>query len=312
MTKLFIIGNGFDLDHHLPTTYNHFREYLRTTYSYNSEETPVSLVEPVTNYDGDIIYDDDETVHYLDMLISLSNKHSNWNQFESSLGHLDYSIINYEITEFYDEDGDVDPFHTEPNYESKYSDLKNIVKKIPLYFRDWINMIHISEFSFHYPLQVVKNIKDIINADEDIFLTFNYTHTLEKLYNAANVLHIHGEQESDDLLIGHGNPASYEEDVFDQDIYKNEMHDYLRKNTQECINQNSQFFEDLSNSDIIEIYSYGFSFGEVDLPYLKEIIRLLDTASITWYFHSFSKIAEREVYEDTLKRLGFEGDFSFF
>ena len=154
--------------------------------------------------------------------------------------------------------------------------------------------------------------RHIINADEDIFLTFNYTHTLEKLYNAANVLHIHGEQESDDLLIGHGNPASYEEDVFDQDIYKNEMHDYLRKNTQECINQNSQFFEDLSNSDIIEIYSYGFSFGEVDLPYLKEIIRLLDTASITWYFHSFSKIAEREVYEDTLKRLGFEGDFSFF
>lgn len=313
MTKLFIIGNGFDLKHGLPTTYDHFREYLRTTYTYNWEEAPDSLVEPSTDQDGELIYDDDGTVHYIDTLISLSNDHDNWKDFESSLGHLDYSIVNDDIPEFFDKDGDVDPFRTGPNYESKYSDLINVVKKIPLYFRDWINMIPVSEHSYHYPLKVVKKMNGLFDCDEDIFITFNYTHTLENLYQVTNVLHIHGEQGSDKLIIGHGDVSRYEEEeVYFQDIYKNEMYDYLRKNTQECINQNSQFFEDILNLGITEIYTYGFSFGEVDWPYLIKIIENIDTTICTWYLHSNLKEEierEREVdkFTNIIEDLGFNG-----
>lgn len=32
MNKLFIIGNGFDMAHGLPTSYNDFREYLIKEY----------------------------------------------------------------------------------------------------------------------------------------------------------------------------------------------------------------------------------------------------------------------------------------
>ncbi|WP_078181995.1 AbiH family protein [Bacillus cereus] len=28
MSKLFVLGNGFDLDHKLPTSYEHFHQYL--------------------------------------------------------------------------------------------------------------------------------------------------------------------------------------------------------------------------------------------------------------------------------------------
>lgn len=73
MTNLFIIGNGFDLSHNLPTHYDNFREYLRTTYTYRFDEEPIELAEGILGPSGEMIYDDDMSVHYLDHLITLVN-----------------------------------------------------------------------------------------------------------------------------------------------------------------------------------------------------------------------------------------------
>lgn len=59
----------------------------------------------------------------------------------------------------------------------------------------------------------------------------------------------------------------------------------LRKDTVEIIQKNEKFFRQLSN--VQEIYSYGFSFSEVDMVYIKEICNYLDPASVTWFINSY-------------------------
>ena len=48
----------------------------------------------------------------------------------------------------------------------------------------------------------------------------------------------------------------------------------MRKNVSEIIASNADFFNSLQDVDNIHIY--GFSFADVDLPYLMEIIKSVD------------------------------------
>lgn len=63
------------------------------------------------------------------------------------------------------------------------------------------------------------SFKETIDPNEDIFLNFNYTTTLESLYEAQNVTHIHGcRNNCDELIIGHNNDSEYKEEAYHQDI----------------------------------------------------------------------------------------------
>lgn len=312
MTNLFIIGNGFDLSHNLPTHYGNFREYLRTTYSYKFDEEPTRLANVTMDPSGKWIYDD-ESVHYLDSLISLASDYETWADFESSLGCLDYSIVDEYIQISLDRDGDEDNWHTTANYEDTYSELINIVGQIKVLFKKWICSIPISHHSYHYPLNTVQSFQNIINPEEDIFLNFNYTTTLEYLYQVQNITHIHGcRDKNEELIIGHNNTTEYEEEPYQQDIYKNRMCNSLRKNVELCIKNNEVFFEMLKESDIDNIFSYGFSFADVDLEYIQKIISLIDTNNTTWFFESYPGKKELTNYHNKLIKIEFNGTFDLF
>ena len=50
----------------------------------------------------------------------------------------------------------------------------------------------------------------IVLNNDDYFLEFNYTHTLQQLYKISddNIYYVHGEcfgEDDDELIIGHGN-----------------------------------------------------------------------------------------------------------
>ncbi len=64
-----------------------------------------------------------------------------------------------------------------------------------------------------------------------------------------------------------------------------------------------KFFRKLSN--VKKIYSYGFSFSEVDMVYIKEISRILDAKRVRWYFNQYDWINNKENIEK-VKRLGFK------
>lgn len=150
MTNLFIIGNGFDLSHNLPTHYDNFREYLRTTYSYKFDEEPTRLANVTMDPSGKWIYDD-ESVHYLDSLISLASDYETWADFESSLGCLDYSIVDEYIQISLDSDGDEAHWPTATNYEDTYTELSNIVGQIKVLFKK----LDLSQYLGHILVETV-------------------------------------------------------------------------------------------------------------------------------------------------------------
>jgi hypothetical protein len=313
MTKLFIIGNGFDLAHGLPTTYAHFKAYLRSSYSYNYEEVPElsETSSAIHNAVENGFSASKECAQIIDYIISEACDKENWSDFEKALGCLPYQMIEEEIETQYDKDGDTNLFNTRNNYEDAYSDFTSVLKNnIPNLFSDWVKKIVV-------PLEIfaISNLDTYFKfsemiSDEDIFLTTNYTDTLEKIYgiNRKNVTHIHGDVSSP--IVGHGNNKYEKGRVYHVDEYINSAKFSLRKPTKKIVKQYKAFFENLSTIDTI--YSYGFSFGEVDLPYIKEIVQNIDTSKITWFLHSFTSPEDCTKYIANIQKCGFLGKFGIF
>lgn len=89
------------------------------------------------------------------------------------------------------------------------------------------------------------------------------------------------------------------------------LFEITEKDTRQIWESNKCYFNSLS-TDIKEIYSYGFSFSQVDMIYILAICHSLDTSRITWYLSDFSSSEEIEIYKSRIKISGFQGDFATF
>ncbi|MCC3866900.1 bacteriophage abortive infection AbiH family protein [Terrisporobacter mayombei] len=305
MSKLFILGNGFDLNHNLKTKYEDFREYLLERYP-GVDETPLYCIEGSMLPDGNLEYDEKEVAIFIFNLISQAEGYDNeWNDIEISLGKLDFGMLLEDMVEKqYDKDGDLDWSEMDFLYEIASSDFYKPTLKIKELLSDWIETIDVKNSK---PNQKFKNL---IDSKQDLFLNFNYTKTLEVVYKINNVFHIHGIQGAD-IVVGHNEEYDALEDEYtsaEGNFIK--IHNALRKDTSEIINKSKVFFNNLSH--ITEIYSHGFSFSEVDLPYIQEICRRIDTTNLIWYLSSYDSEEEIKKYRDKIEKCGFKGIFKEF
>lgn len=303
MKKLFIIGNGFDVSHKLPTKYSDFQDYLKENYSDASDEyliVPESFMMP----DGDERYNDDEVVGFLLKIITEAEATGRaWSDLENTLGQLDFDEC---FDDWYADDDDDNDWHEVYRNEDIASNVSGAVKMIKEYFSDWIETIDIFDTE--------RKIKfyHLIDKNNDLFLTFNYTETLEEIYEAINVYHIHGKQ-GGELVFGHGNDMDNYDEYMNRNIgsenHLSELQMALKKDTQTVIYQNKSLFKELSAVD--EIYSYGFSFSDVDMVYIKEICRVSSTENIVWYIHDFDS-GKFDVFKEKINNCGFQGKFEMF
>ena len=315
MKKLFIIGNGFDLAHSLPTKYEDFRKYLVEKYP---EATSDEVVVPYRIYlpDGGYKYDDTQVVSLLLCLIGIAEELGDeWNDFEASLGKMEYSLCFDDLDDVYDRNGEINPRHTANNNEDRAAEINGALRLIENYFSDWVNTIKITNA---FGLREIKNFKDLINPDTDIFLTFNYTKTLEVLYEVKDVLHIHGTQnENDDLVFGHGNDDDIGEALalhhFGAHNEIHELHRELRKPTEIVIDVIKFFFDRIISENICSIYFFGFSFSEVDIPYVYEICRSIKNKPyVVCYLNEYDSPEERKRFSGILRKSGFKGDIRLY
>ncbi|WP_312151027.1 bacteriophage abortive infection AbiH family protein [Paenibacillus odorifer] len=305
MSSVFIIGNGFDLAHEIKTSYEDFHQDLKENYPDASFKgyVPEAKMMP----DGDMSYGAIDTVGFLIKVISEAELESEggekWSDLETSLSLGRLSLNEY-LDDWVDDDDD-NEWHKVQRNENVAINLVGAVLEISDYFSEWIESIEIDEFS------PKNDFVNLIDKENDLFLTFNYTQTLEVLYKVKNVCHIHGEQGSD-LMFGHGDDATYTEQFMDSHVgaedYLQEMHEKLRKDTAGAINRNQEFFRNISKS-VDRIYSFGFSFSEVDQVYIQEICRRLLTNDVTWVLNDFDREEEREKYRKVIKSCGFRGKF---
>jgi hypothetical protein len=152
--KLFIIGNGFDIGHGLPTGYWDFRTFLDSVYP----EFLRSFEEHYDIYPG---------------MSAEAKKKTLWSRFESNLANIDEdTIIDIGTSiELNLESGDVG---IEDTLYSHFTDEYQYIEKLAGYLKQWVRSIKIRD--------CLPRTTIIDKSNRDLFLTFNYTAVLENVY----------------------------------------------------------------------------------------------------------------------------------
>ena len=258
--KLYLIGNGFDIHHGLRTSYVNFRDdYIKKKY--------LMLWNDLLDIYGDAPQIDDLW----------------WKDFENMLGRVDYESLS-----------------KSHNGEAMgFMKVRNLMKgKLPPLFKEWIKGIdsHIDRCKME--------LMDIIDADS-LFFTFNYTMLLEKAYQVKeeNVWHIHGSvKHSDDIFVGHDTDAGQLVN-YTQEYNKDQLR--ISPTYSDTINQETlkgakkvrkriHLLEDIffQYCNIKHFIVMGFSFNDIDMPYIEKIIRVnKNIADTRWtiFWHSFGE-----------------------
>lgn len=287
VSTLFIIGNGFDLNHSLPTGYNIF--YTCITHNKQGREF----------------------VRTIERIIEKS-PHMFWKDFERNLWHITIDYILEDALQELDSYNRLFDYETmDKSHMVNYSFEQHIE---PLFHLDdlvktWIQSIECSE--------AIKKIGfERKFSSDSYFLNFNYTHTLQELYNISpsRIHHIHGD--INDPIMGHGEfdeiNTTYKmnNDNFEIGDYVNELmimlenfYESSRKNTSLFLDEVSSF---LSNRDVEidfeEIHVLGHSLGEVDHVYFSAIAEWYPYATWIITYHEDAKSTIKQ-----LKKLGISG-----
>lgn len=314
MTNLMIIGNGFDRKHKLNTCYSHFREYLVTNLLKDKSSKTYELRVPESSYlpDGGISYDEEEVVKFLVALIDgvdeCDNSERKWSDLEKYLGEIDFSQIFDNYEDILDKEGDYDGFANVDLNSSISSNLEIPILKIKELFSDWISTINVED-----SIELM-DFNELL-LEDTLFLSFNYTNTLEVLYHQSeeNICHIHGRSTTGDIEFGHGNDSDYTDYYMTSYVGSEDdlsaIDRQLRKNTCGSFLKNIKFFKKIAASDIKNIYSFGFSYSEVDEYYLSKLMAFIDSDRVTWYLDNYDSDKEQQ-YVEILYRNGFKGAFS--
>ena len=299
MNKLFIIGNGFDIAHHLPTKYKHFRKYLIKEYDNPYSYIPEEAIGP-----------DGETANYrhvAGLLINLFDGYYNdedWGDVEAALPDLDYRQFLEDVNM---ENDDRNIYHTIYSNEDAINNLGTCMPIMKELIHEWLETVVID-------VNTKKEFPNLINKD-GLFLTFNYTDTLEKVYkiNPKNICHIHG-MIGQDIVFGHGKIDNLLEGAYSRyfisEVKLQDVINSMLKDVDGCIAKHSTFFVNLSKEPIQDIYSIGFAFADVDLEYIREICRRIDTSKVVWHLTQHNRKNNKiQEFEQTIKGCGFKGTF---
>lgn len=295
-----ILGNGFDLSCKRQTSYSDFRSYLINKYGVDENKEITFAPDTAISPNGDVDYDKSNLAEWYVKLIDNSEdiaEINKWSKYEEILGYLDYdSVLDNDMNDYGDDD---DEWIQAYNNEDMCTNIFNSVLFAHNLFSDWIYYIQ------KKPAEINAKCNQLLSYPNTYFLNFNYTDTLEKYVGikSSNITHIHGyANDNDNLIVGHHKFQKYNHESDPSKSKLNELDEDLEKNVTNIIKENSPFFDSLH--DITEIYFFGFSFGEVDLPYIEKIFEY--TSNPTCYLNCFNPEDLKAQREILTQRLGLD------
>jgi len=251
--KLFVIGNGFDLHHNIPSKYSNFGEFCKFS--------DPKVYDLITNY----LFVDGDFWNYFEDRLSTFDE-------DSVIDHASNFLVSYGAEDWRDRD------HHAFEYE-----IEQIVDGLSIRMRsrfaEWIRALPISTPGHFSPVRCIDRSAS--------YLTFNYTPTLQQVYGVpdANVLHIHGKASAPDeeIILGHGWERVDEDKLStsideDTDIrvaggYQLIDSYFARtfKPSELIVTRNRAWFDSLKG--ISEIFVLGHSLADVDAIYFHEIVK---------------------------------------
>ena len=275
---LYIIGNGFDLHHGLPTQYKHFKAFLNMA--------------------------DRQVFDWVDTYVPADE---DWSDLELALADMDTERVVSDLTGFlgsYADENWSDAGHHDFQYEVDRV-ATGLSRTLQSLFGDWIRSIVIPNCS--------PTLQSLETLDRNaLYLNFNYTCTLSRLYDvpAENVLHIHGEgaESGSELILGHAwtpddRPSlqnGLDGESADTRVMEalERLDDYFEqtfKPSEQIIKLNKGFFSNLRSVTHVKVL--GHSLSVVDKAYFLAIADALEGRSVIW------TVAVRSHDEDTDKIL---------
>ncbi|MCT6516116.1 bacteriophage abortive infection AbiH family protein [Proteus vulgaris] len=275
MAKLYVIGNGFDLWHNLPTSYKDFYLFAQTTldelesyYSFNTQNN-----QP-------------------------------WHDFENALGYFDAVGLFNNLNEVSIALDSFKPSHIYGLEDEITEQTESHVATVKETFTHWVNQLDVSCAE-----------RKMIFPEDALFITFNYTSTLQSVYEIENdrILHIHGRAEMyDDLIFGHGKnivepPEFYDDGESTWDMFSDAQRGAryplyaLRKPVEDVLKHHENNFTQLSN--VVEIVVIGHSLNKIDQLYFCRIAQITEGAFWKVCFYSEN---EKECYIQSLINCGVE------
>ncbi len=286
--KLYVIGNGFDIYHGIKSKYWHFKDYV--------EKNDKDLFETLEEY---------------------FNAEELWSDFETTLAYFDIdSVREYAANYLVDYGAEKwsDAYHHDYQYEIDRI-VSLVSTKLKQRFTEWVLQLSIPKKD---------EIEQLDISVDSTFINFNYTATLEKLYDVSStsILYIHNKALDTDsnLILGHcWKPAVHEPKTYTQeeiedmeldtgDTRVNEGEEILNsyfkstyKPTEQIIAEKAKFFSILKSTT--EVFVFGHSLSEVDLIYFKEILKNINIEKVKWTVSYYEAHKIRE-YRDTLTELG--------
>lgn len=277
--SIIIVGNGFDVNHGLLSRYSNYKTWLC-----NHNKQLYDFLERYIDVKGDW-----------------------WNDFERSLSEINVPKLINETPP----DNSPSILGIPPSfYEPACGHLDHIRDEISKSFSEWINTMVVAS---------VRKCVDLPKAS--LYISFNYTDTLERVYGIKEVkiLYIHGKAlRGDNLIYGHGkNQYRLEHDVKKKyGLY--ESKDFFKAGTYgdsefqlthhlaywekrpytQLVRYSEILFPIVKNSE--SVYTYGFSFSEVDFPYIQWMVQ--HNPNLRWKTSWHSDVDKTRI-SDTFKTL---------
>ena len=259
---------------------------------------------------ADSISDEDNKKHELkESLEKYIVNEDLWSCFEEALGELDYDQLKEDNSDYLIGPGD-DNWRDSANHDYQYmiQEALKFTNDIDYQFKRWIGMLNTKV----RPLQSIINILNEC-VPPTVFLSFNYTDTLENTYNInrKNILYIHGKAKEDSkLILGHHDDSYWTKNIIDistmteeeiEEYYEymqerdfreveadNIIEEYFRityKDTESIINKQKHFFKKLNKCS--KVYILGHSLSDIDFKYFAEIQRRVLT-NCEWIISIYS------------------------
>lgn len=239
---LYFIGNGFDLFHKgVKSKFIHFYSWLNL----KDEEH-------------------EKFASNMESIFPQSGIHGNWlwTQFEEALGCFDVNKVHQTFA------GKVNDRFYDEAYQKRAADIvHSVLSRIPIYLKEWAKQIDIETVKPVLPL-----------GEESLYLTFNYTLLLERVYgiNVNQIQHIHNSIIDDKpLIVGHNKSFPQDYDTEEINIQKSKENlakeiMVIRKPVEKIVSEHQNFFNSLGN--ITKVVVFGHSLSDIDIPYFEKVL----------------------------------------
>lgn len=329
--KILVLGNGFDLDHNLPTNYMDFLNFCNYVLDMDNPNSPMikklkpkqiryaevlKTCEPVKNTFVAFLKNN----HLLSYFnAKTATKGENWIDFEREIK----SIVNeFKVIELKLKESNQYCYHTDSNHKvhqilqdlgldyvereswneislsATHKDLCHSLNNFSLALEYYI-LVFVNET----PLEGVS--PDIVDFDANKVLTFNYSNTYERLYGGVrwneSIDHVHG------LAVGNFNNepniilgiTTREESL--QNYYV-EFEKYFQRITKRTGNEYKKWLQQRKGiNEKIEVMFFGHSLDATDSDIIRDLI-CYDNSVVKIYY--FDEQAHQQIVANLIEIIG--------